>query len=63
MAEYHPQELDKKWQAHWAATQAFEAGLGGLSGEGWRWLGLLVVFAALYTGLGIAVFGLLLEDA
>ena len=24
MAEYHPQELDKKWQAHWAATQAFE---------------------------------------
>ena len=24
MAEYHPQELDKKWQAHWAETQAFE---------------------------------------
>ena len=24
MAEYHPQELDKKWQAHWAATKAFE---------------------------------------
>ncbi len=24
MAEYHPQELDKKWQAHWASTQAFE---------------------------------------
>jgi len=24
VAEYHPQELDKKWQAHWAATQAFE---------------------------------------
>ncbi len=24
MAEYHPQELDKKWQAHWAKTQAFE---------------------------------------
>ena len=24
MADYHPQELDKKWQAHWAATDAFE---------------------------------------
>ena len=24
MAEYHPQELDKKWQAHWAQTGAFE---------------------------------------
>jgi leucyl-tRNA synthetase len=24
VAEYHPQELDRKWQAHWAATQAFE---------------------------------------
>ena len=24
MAEYHPQELDKKWQAHWDATKAFE---------------------------------------
>jgi leucyl-tRNA synthetase len=24
VAEYHPQELDRKWQAHWADTQAFE---------------------------------------
>ena len=24
MADYHPQELDRKWQAHWAATEAFE---------------------------------------
>ena len=24
MAEYHPQELDRKWQAHWAKTRAFE---------------------------------------
>ncbi|MDO8679465.1 MAG: leucine--tRNA ligase [Acidobacteriota bacterium] len=24
MAEYHPQDLDKKWQAHWATTNAFE---------------------------------------
>ncbi len=24
MADYHPQELDKKWQAHWDKTKAFE---------------------------------------
>jgi leucyl-tRNA synthetase len=24
VTEYHPQELDKKWQAHWAGTGAFE---------------------------------------
>ena len=24
MADYHPQDLDKKWQAHWADTKAFE---------------------------------------
>jgi len=24
VAEYHPQELDRKWQAHWAETRAFE---------------------------------------
>jgi leucyl-tRNA synthetase len=24
VAEYHPQDLDKKWQKHWADTQAFE---------------------------------------
>ncbi len=24
MADYHPQELDKKWQKHWDDTQAFE---------------------------------------
>ena len=24
MAEYHPQELDTKWQAHWDDTKAFE---------------------------------------
>src|SRR3954451_16928526 len=25
MADYRPQELDKKWQAHWTASRAFEA--------------------------------------
>ena len=24
VADYHPQELDRKWQAHWARTNAFE---------------------------------------
>src|ERR671912_96965 len=24
VADYHPQELDRKWQAHWAETRAFE---------------------------------------
>ncbi len=24
MSDYHPQDLDRKWQAHWAATRAFE---------------------------------------
>ncbi len=24
MSDYHPQELDKKWQEHWRASQAFE---------------------------------------
>jgi leucyl-tRNA synthetase len=24
VSDYHPQELDRKWQAHWAATRAFE---------------------------------------
>jgi len=45
-----------------AATSAFESALGGAPGEGWRWLGLLVVFAALYTGLGLVTFGTLLEE-
>jgi leucyl-tRNA synthetase len=24
MADYHPQELDKKWQKRWAESRAFE---------------------------------------
>lgn len=46
-----------------AATQAFEAGLGGEVADGWRWLGLLAVFAAAYIALGVATFGVLLEEA
>ena len=24
MSDYHPQDLDRKWQAHWAETETFE---------------------------------------
>jgi len=45
-----------------AATQAFEAAAEDRPGEGWRWLALLVAFAAGYVGLGTATFGILLDD-
>jgi heme exporter protein B len=45
-----------------ASTQAFEAALGGVASEGWPWVGLLVFFAALYTTIGAAAFGPLLEE-
>jgi heme exporter protein B len=46
-----------------AATRAWEAGLGGVSGEGWSWMRILAVFAVVYVAIGIAAFGSLLEDA
>jgi heme exporter protein B len=46
-----------------AATQAFAAGVDDRAGEGGRWLGLLVLFAAAYLGIGVATFGVLLDDA
>ena len=49
------------------ATRAFEAALRPpaqqASSEGWRWCGLLGVFAVLYGALGLVVFEPLLEDA
>lgn len=45
------------------ATQAVDAALSGTSGEGWRWLLLLVGFAISYVGLGAATFGILLDDS
>lgn len=45
-----------------AATQATEAAITGVPGEGWRWLGLLAVFAAGYVVAGLALFDVLLED-
>ncbi len=45
------------------ATQAFEAALGGLTAEGWPWVGLLAVFAVIYTAFGVVAFGPLLEES
>lgn len=45
------------------ATRSFEAAINRSSAEGWRWCGLLGVFAVAYTALGLAVFEPLLEDS
>jgi heme exporter protein B len=45
-----------------AATEAWEAALGGASSEGWPWCNLLLVFAALYLVFGALAFEALLED-
>ncbi|MBS1847867.1 MAG: heme exporter protein CcmB [Actinobacteria bacterium] len=47
------------------ATSAFQAALGTgdvTSVQGWRWVGLLAVFAVAYVTAGIFAFGPLLED-
>jgi len=46
-----------------ASTRAFEAALGTVGVDGWAWVSLLTVFAALYTALGLACAGVLLEEA
>lgn len=46
-----------------AGTEAFSAAYGDASGEGWRWCGLLVVFAVLYVAIGIFAFEPLLEES
>lgn len=49
------------------AARAGEAALGvtpGLAvGEGWPWARLLIVFAVIYTAVGVLLFGTMLEDA
>ena len=55
------------------ATRAFEAGFGTAEGEGikkgveiadgWPWVGLLAVFAAVFGAAGVLAFGPLLEEA
>ena len=46
-----------------AGTQAFTAAYSRTSGDGWRWCGLLAVFAALYLVMGIFAFEPLLEES
>jgi heme exporter protein B len=45
------------------ASRAFESALEGAPGEGWAWVGLLAVFAAVYSAIGILGFGALLEES
>lgn len=46
-----------------ASTRAFEGALVGATADGWPWVGLLGLFAALYVVAGVVGFGPLLEDA
>lgn len=45
------------------ATQAWRSALGLAGDSGWRWLTLLVAFAAIYVTFGVLAFGTLLEEA
>jgi heme exporter protein B len=45
-----------------AATQAWMAALGLTTADGWKWLGLLGSFAAIYVTLGVLAFSILVED-
>ena len=45
------------------STRAFEAARDGNPGQGWPWVGLLALFAVVYTLFGALGFGSLLEDS
>jgi heme exporter protein B len=45
------------------ATRAWEAAIDGAPGDAWPWVGLLTIFAVLYTAIGTLAFGPLLEEA
>jgi heme exporter protein B len=45
------------------ATRASEAAIGQAPSDAWPWVGLLVLFAAIYTTIGMLAFGPLLEEA
>jgi heme exporter protein B len=44
------------------ATEAWRVALGISADDGWRWVGLIGGFAAIYLAAGILAFGTLLED-
>lgn len=46
-----------------AAARASESALALTSAEGWPWVRLLAVFAAVYVAFGVLAFGPLLEEA
>jgi heme exporter protein B len=45
------------------ATRATEYALAGTPTDGWPWVQLLAVFAAVYTAFGVVAFGPLLEES
>ena len=45
------------------ATRAFDDALGAAAVDGWNWLGLLALAAAIYVAFGALAFGVLLEDS
>lgn len=45
------------------ATRAWEAAIDGVPSDAWPWVGLLAIFAVLYTAIGMLAFGPLLEEA
>ena len=46
-----------------ASARASEAALAGVPSDGWPWVRLLAVFAAVYVAFGVVAFGPLLEEA
>ncbi len=46
-----------------AGSRALDVALGSSTGSGWSWASLLAILGGLYTTLGLATFGPLLEDA
>jgi heme exporter protein B len=45
------------------ATRCWEAAIDGAPADAWPWVGLLGVFAVLFTAIGMLAFGPLLEEA
>ncbi len=45
------------------ATRVFGDAFGRVDADGWAWLGLLALFAVVYTVLGMFAYGELVEDA
>jgi heme exporter protein B len=45
------------------ATRAWEDAIEGAPSDAWPWIGVLAIFAVLYTAIGTLAFGPLLEEA